>query len=185
LATLIAVAARLVFVLAASTAPLPGSNFEIDDGNLRVDGAPPTLDWANVSEQRKADIDPGPTHDSFGQGAKEDTAVPTIVDRSILAEQERPAPLRHLPRRERRRRLPDVLYTETVDIPAGTASLLTANKTNDGSSPNDYLATADATVSWRAHFDIDDPKSATARQIRARSRRSRLSTDPVQAEPVN
>jgi hypothetical protein len=83
------------------------ATLEIDDGNLRVDGAPPALDWANVSEQRKTDIDPGPTDDSFGQGAKEDTAVPTIVDGSIPAEQERPAPLRHLARRERRRPLPD------------------------------------------------------------------------------
>jgi hypothetical protein len=84
LATLVAVAAGLVFVLAASTAPLPGSNFEIDDGNLRVDGAsPPALDWANVSEQRKADLPSGSGDDSFGQGTKEDTPVPTIVDGSI------------------------------------------------------------------------------------------------------
>jgi hypothetical protein len=50
-----------------------------------------------------------------------------------------------------------VLYTETVDIPAGTASPVTKSTTNDGSSPGDYLATADATVSWKAHFDSDDP----------------------------
>jgi hypothetical protein len=53
-----------------------------------------------------------------------------------------------------------VLYTETVDIPAGTASPATVNTTNDGSDPNDYLATADATVSWKAHFDSNDPNVA-------------------------
>jgi hypothetical protein len=50
-----------------------------------------------------------------------------------------------------------VLYTETIEITAGTASPATVNTTNDGSSPNDYLATADATVSWKAHFDSNDP----------------------------
>jgi hypothetical protein len=53
-----------------------------------------------------------------------------------------------------------VLYTETVDIPAGTASPATVSTTNDGSDPNDYLATADATLSWQAHFASDDPNVA-------------------------
>jgi hypothetical protein len=53
-----------------------------------------------------------------------------------------------------------VLYSETVDIPAGTASPVTKSTSNDGSSAGDYLATADATVSWRAHFDSDDPNVA-------------------------
>jgi hypothetical protein len=83
-ASLVAVAAGLVFALSASTASLPGSNFEIDDGNLIVDGtSPPALDWANVSEQRKADLPTGSGDDSFGNGTKEDTAVPSIVDGSI------------------------------------------------------------------------------------------------------
>jgi hypothetical protein len=83
-ATLVAVAAVLVFALAAATAPLPGSNFEIDDGNLKVDGAsPPALDWANVNEQSKADKPTGSGDDSFGQGTKEDTAVPSVVSGSI------------------------------------------------------------------------------------------------------
>jgi hypothetical protein len=47
-----------------------------------------------------------------------------------------------------------------VDIPAGTASPATVSTTNDGSGPNDYLATADATVSWKAHFTSDDPNVA-------------------------
>jgi hypothetical protein len=82
-ATLAAFAAGLVFVLAASTASLPGSNFEIDDGNLIVNNPAPAIDWASVDELRKADTPSGSTDDSFGQGTKEDTPVPTIVDGSI------------------------------------------------------------------------------------------------------
>lgn len=63
---------------------LPGSNFEIDtDANLRVDDAAPSIDWANVTEVRRADSASGPTDESFGQGTKEDTAVPSVVDGSI------------------------------------------------------------------------------------------------------
>ncbi|GAA1766017.1 MSCRAMM family protein [Agromyces humatus] len=63
---------------------LAGSNFEIDtDANLKVDDPSPSVDWAGVSEQRKADLATGSGDDSFGQGAKEDTAVPTVVDGSI------------------------------------------------------------------------------------------------------
>jgi hypothetical protein len=63
---------------------LPGSDFEIDtDANLKVDDPPPSLDWANVTEVRKADTTSGPTDESFGQGTKEDTADPTVVDGSI------------------------------------------------------------------------------------------------------
>jgi len=66
-------------------ASLPGSSFEIDvDANLKVDDpAPPSIDWANVAETRKADQTSGSGDDSFGQGAKEDTAVPTVVSGSI------------------------------------------------------------------------------------------------------
>jgi hypothetical protein len=80
---LTALSGALVFVIAAAPANLPGSNFEIDDGNLRVDGAAPALDWANVNEQRKTDLASGAGDDSFGQGSKEDTPVPTVVDGSI------------------------------------------------------------------------------------------------------
>ena len=72
---------------------LAGSNFEIDtDANLRVDHpAPPSLDWANVPqgssangfEVRKGEEFTGAQDDSFGQGTKEDTAVPTVVNGSI------------------------------------------------------------------------------------------------------
>ncbi len=67
--------------------PLTGSNFEIEDtdANLKVDGAAPAIDWASPSvvEIRQPDLLTGTGDDSFGQGTKEDTAVPTIVDGSI------------------------------------------------------------------------------------------------------
>ncbi|HEX6682946.1 MAG TPA: hypothetical protein VF062_09140, partial [Candidatus Limnocylindrales bacterium] len=65
---------------------LVGSQFEIDvNANLKVDGDKPTLtlDWANVSEIRKDDMASGANDNSFGQGAKENTAVPTVVTGSI------------------------------------------------------------------------------------------------------
>jgi hypothetical protein len=63
---------------------LPGSNFEIDlNANLKVDDAAPSIDWASVNEIRQPDAPSGADDDSFGQGAKEDTEVPTVVDGSI------------------------------------------------------------------------------------------------------
>jgi formamidopyrimidine-DNA glycosylase len=78
----------LAYVLPAGAShaevSLPGSDFEIDtDANLKVDDPAPSQDWANVTEIRKADTPSGPTDESFGQGTKEDTAVPTVVDGSI------------------------------------------------------------------------------------------------------
>ncbi|GAA4678501.1 hypothetical protein Prum_042900 [Phytohabitans rumicis] len=73
--------------MAAASHPevsLPGSNFEIDtDANLKVDDPAPSIDWASVAETRKQDTASGPTDESFGQGSKEDTAVPSVVDGSI------------------------------------------------------------------------------------------------------
>lgn len=80
-----AVGAFAVFTLALA-ASVPGSNFEIDNpnANLKVDGAaPPALDWGNVTQIRKAELFEGADDDSFGQGSKEDTPVPTVVDGSI------------------------------------------------------------------------------------------------------
>ncbi len=70
---------------------LPGSDFEIDtDANLKLDDPAPSEDWASIpqgtgqdQERRKADLPTGSGDDSFGQGTKEDTAVPTVVDGSI------------------------------------------------------------------------------------------------------
>ncbi|MFC5789629.1 hypothetical protein EDM22_16470 [Agromyces tardus] len=66
---------------------LSGSNFEIDtNANLKVDHiANPqvSIDWASVTESRKTDKPTGTTDDSFGQGTKEDTAIPSVVSGSI------------------------------------------------------------------------------------------------------
>src|SRR6266571_2757831 len=82
------VAGSLVISAAATPSDLvslPGSKFEIDvDANLRVDHADLGFDdWASVTETRKADSPSGSSDESFGQGTKEDTAVPTVVDGSI------------------------------------------------------------------------------------------------------
>jgi hypothetical protein len=84
----VALGMMLAYVVPASAShpevSLAGSNFEIDtDANLKVDDPAPSIDWANVTENRKADKPSGATDDSFGQGTKEDTAVPTVVDGSI------------------------------------------------------------------------------------------------------
>jgi len=75
LVVLVALTATLVFALGAFSS-LPGSPFEATDGNLVSNGGP---DWAVVTEQRKNDLPTGQTDDSFGQGTKEDTPVPTVV----------------------------------------------------------------------------------------------------------
>lgn len=72
-------------VVLPGTVSLNGSNFEIDpDANLTVQNAG-ALDWgaATVNETRKADTASGPNDESFGQGTKEDTAVPTVVTGGI------------------------------------------------------------------------------------------------------
>jgi hypothetical protein len=89
---------RLVLAIAALTAlvaipaiashpeaSLPGSNFEIDtDANLKVDDpAPPSIDWANVTETRRADAATGQNDDSYKGGVKEDTACPGETTGSI------------------------------------------------------------------------------------------------------
>jgi Prealbumin-like fold domain len=84
----VAMLASLLMVISmvgTAAAALPGSNFEIDaDANLRVDGAdPPSLDWANVDDTSQADSPSGAQDESFGQGTKEDTAVPSVVDGGI------------------------------------------------------------------------------------------------------
>jgi hypothetical protein len=63
---------------------LSGSNFEIDtNANLKVDHAAPSIDWMSVTEQFKNDTASGRNDESFGQGTKEDTAAPTVVNGSI------------------------------------------------------------------------------------------------------
>ena len=68
--------------MGAAVAQVAGSDFEIEDGNLIVD-ASGNLDWVNVDYVFKEDQPTGSGDDSFGQGTKEDTEVPTVVDGSI------------------------------------------------------------------------------------------------------
>lgn len=82
--------AMMMLILATATlashpeVSLAGSNFEIDtNANLKVDDGTPSIDWASVNETRKADKASGSGDDSFGNGTKEDTAVPSVVDGSI------------------------------------------------------------------------------------------------------
>jgi hypothetical protein len=74
----IGVIATLVFGLQLVAAALPNSNFEITDGNLAVNGAAGSLDWANVTQDRKTDTASGQGDNAFAEGTKEDDAVPTI-----------------------------------------------------------------------------------------------------------
>jgi Prealbumin-like fold domain len=69
----------LVFAFAASST-IGTSPFEAVDGNIISNGNP---DWGSVNEARKDDQPTGSTDDSFGQGTKEDTPVPTVIDGSI------------------------------------------------------------------------------------------------------
>jgi hypothetical protein len=63
---------------------LPSSNFEIDtDANIKVDAASPSIDWANVAENKKDDLPTGSADNSFTQGTKEDTALPITETGSI------------------------------------------------------------------------------------------------------
>lgn len=86
-ATAAVLAVGMVPALASAQAPAPsltGSDFEIDtDANLVVDDPNSPDDWETVNEVRMADAPSGADDPSFGQGAKEDTAVPSIVDGGI------------------------------------------------------------------------------------------------------
>lgn len=82
--TALSVAVALFLGLAGPTgvAGLGSSNFDTDDGNLRLD-TDDVLDWANVAEDRQPDKTSGSGDDSFGQGSKEDTLTPSVVSGSI------------------------------------------------------------------------------------------------------
>ena len=65
-------------------ASLTGSNFEIDlDANLKLNDASPSIDWASVSEIRRADAPTGRNDDSYAGGAKEDDTCPGTTTGSI------------------------------------------------------------------------------------------------------
>ena len=84
--------ACLVLVFSGTTAAqanLVGSPFDAADGNLVVDDE--TLDWVNIGVDCEStpkvgcgiDKPTGQADDSFGNGTKEDSAVPSVTDGSI------------------------------------------------------------------------------------------------------
>jgi hypothetical protein len=76
-------AAFTVFFVAASSANLPGSTFEGNDGNLVVNTAG-NSDWANAPHLvRGDDLASGGSDNSFGQGSKEDDPNVSVVTGSI------------------------------------------------------------------------------------------------------
>jgi hypothetical protein len=84
-----AVFAASLLMASAVMANLTGSGFDAGDGNLLVNDE--AKDWANVGIDCTStpkvgcaiDKDTGTSDDSFGQGTKEDTPVPSVVDGSI------------------------------------------------------------------------------------------------------
>lgn len=81
-ALLMVIALTMFVAVPMALANLAGSTFDAADGNLVVNDE--AKDWANAPNlQPGLDLPSGATDNSFGQGTKEDTAVPTIVDGSI------------------------------------------------------------------------------------------------------
>ncbi len=81
--TLTALAAFAAVFVAGSSANLPGSTFEGNDGNLVVNTAGNT-DWANAPNRvRGDDLASGSTDNSFGGGTKEDDPNVNVVTGSI------------------------------------------------------------------------------------------------------
>jgi Prealbumin-like fold domain len=75
-------AALLTLLVSSAVGNLSGSPFDAGDGNLVLNDE--AQDWVNAPSRRVAvDIGPGATDDSFGQGTKEDTEVPSVVTGSI------------------------------------------------------------------------------------------------------
>ena len=91
-AAIATVAAMGGWVAAVQAANGIGGNFEIDtNANLVVNGSGDDIDWLvggsgtamRTGVVSKADKGSGSGDDSFGNGSKEDTAVPSVVDGSI------------------------------------------------------------------------------------------------------
>lgn len=78
------VAAALVAVPAMGAHNgLSGSTFESEDGNLETDDPVGHIDWETVLFDSKNDVASGSSDDAFGQGSKEDTACPAVVEGTI------------------------------------------------------------------------------------------------------
>ena len=71
-----------VSVSSSVLANLAGSPFDAKDGNLLLDDE--SQDWVNAPNLAVAlDLPTGQQDDSFGNGTKEDSAVPSVIDGSI------------------------------------------------------------------------------------------------------
>lgn len=75
-----------ILFVASSSATLPPSTFEGNDGNMVVD-TPGNTDWAslagNAGLQTLVDVPSGQNDNAFGQGTKEDDTTVTVVTGSI------------------------------------------------------------------------------------------------------
>jgi hypothetical protein len=72
----------LTLLVASAAGNLAGSPFDAADGNLVLNDE--TQDWVNAPNRVGAiDLPTGQHDNSFGQGTKEDTAVPSVVDGGI------------------------------------------------------------------------------------------------------
>ena len=74
--------ALCVLFVASAAGNLAGSPFDAGDGNLVLNDE--TQDWVNAPNRVVAlDLPTGQNDDSFGNGTKEDTPVPSVIDGSI------------------------------------------------------------------------------------------------------
>src|SRR5687767_3628111 len=72
--------------LSESSSKLAGSSFESADGNLIVNGGTGAVDWGALTAPELAtgiDLPAGQTDNALGQGSKEDSPIPTVVNGSI------------------------------------------------------------------------------------------------------
>ncbi len=80
LAALAAVMVFTPFVIPTGSQAVINTDFDTEDANLIEDS---DVDWAGVDDERKADLASGSGDNSFGNGTKEDTGVPSVVSGSI------------------------------------------------------------------------------------------------------
>jgi hypothetical protein len=87
LGALVSMALLGALVVVPSASGLTPSTFESTDGNTAVNGTAPAHDWDGlapaVSKADRADSPSGQNDESFVQGTKEDTAIPTVETGSI------------------------------------------------------------------------------------------------------
>ncbi|MEA3056974.1 MAG: hypothetical protein QOD30_2406, partial [Actinomycetota bacterium] len=134
----------------ATVNKLTDSNFEIDtDANTTVDGGGTNVDWNTVTE---ASVDEsgssGAGDNSFGQGSKEDTAVPSVVSGGIPPNK---SDLKTFGVYIENDRFLHMYWTRVQD-PSGTTNMdfefnqsetISANNVTPERTPGDFLITYD------------------------------------------